>query len=850
MKIKSFLLYFMITASSFAASNIIPAEIIYSNPAPGAKSVPVQSGIIIRFDEKYQPSLNEGSLKFDVTGEKSGIHNGKVIISGSTAIFEPDNYFEISEKVDVSVNSSLFAAGKKFSFSFETNTIREFDPEIFRFASEEKNFQSTNLPAAPSVVGKPTTINGVTVPSDFPSFNIVTSNVTAPGRIFISNWGGTSYMMIMENNGTPYFYKRFPGSNQTRDFKIQPTGTLTRRVYENLNCFVEMDSQFVNIDTFRCKNGYGTDEHEIQMTQNGHSFLIALDYRTVNMSQIVPGGQVNATVIGNHVQELDENHNVVFEFNTWNNFHIADAVHENLTANTIDYIHMNSIAIDYDSNIVISSRHLSEVTKINRRTGQIMWRLGGAHNQFSFPNDTYRISYQHDARPVPGMPNHYTVFDNGNFHSPSFSRVVEYRVDTVNMTATKVWEYRRSPDYYTGWMGNAQRLPNGNTFIDWADNGLPKAYEVTSLKEKVYEANFVQSMPCYRAYRFEWESVSKAPYLVAESYTDKVTLIFNKFGDKRVEKYIVYGGLTPNPATKLDSTANTFINLTNLTNNQRYYFRVTARDSNGTESVYSNEENVLVRMTQPGQNMIQNGDFANGSTGWIFNARNGAAAQGAVVNGQYVVTITNSGSAYSDIQLIQESFPMINGKNYIFSFDARANSNRILEPRVAQNGGNYTVYSKTGPMLITPIMKTYEYQFQMTDPTDYNARLVMNFGTSAITCFLDNIVVKENIPSGSGNENSGIPGEFILYPNFPNPFNPSTVIKYSLPEPGAVKIEVFDIMGESVVKPVTLQQGAGSNEYLFDGAGLSSGIYYCRIGYRSAENNEFKTSVNKMVLLK
>ena len=96
---------------------------------------------------------------------------------------------------------------------------------------------------------------------------------------------------------------------------------------------------------------------------------------------------------------------------------------QNAWRRTIDYVHINSIAIDYDSNIVISSRHLNELTKINRKTGAVMWRLGGAHNQFIFLNDSYGLSYQHDARPVPGKPDQYTVFDDGNFHSPAFSRV-------------------------------------------------------------------------------------------------------------------------------------------------------------------------------------------------------------------------------------------------------------------------------------------------------------------------------------------------------------------------------------------------------------------------------------------
>jgi hypothetical protein len=321
-------------------------------------------------------------------------------------------------------------------------------------------------------------------------------------------------------------------------------------------------------------------------------------------------------------------------------------------------------------------------------------------------------------------------------------------------------------------------------------------------------------------------------------------LIFNKFGDINVEKYIIYGGLSPNPMTKIDSTSNTLIDLTNLTNNQRYYFRVTARNNDGTESSFSNEETVLVRFTGPGQNMILNGDFSDGTNHWIFNARNGAQAQGSVVNGEYVVTISNGGSVYSDIQLIQESFPMINGKNYVFEFDARANSNRVMEPRVAQNGGNYTVYSRTGPIVITPQMQHFQYPFQMTDPTDYNARVVMNFGTSNITSYVDNISVKETLPSEVGEDNLIISKDFVLYPNFPNPFNPSTIIKYALPEQGNIKIEVFNLMGERITKLLDSPQDAGFHQIEFDGSNLSSGVYFYKVEFKSY------VSVQKMLLLK
>jgi hypothetical protein len=846
-------IFFLLIFATMAYANLHaqPADIVYVHPVPGSQHVPVGSTILLKLGATLQAHVDLSSVSFEVIGEKSGLHPGGVGISDNTIVFKPASNFDVSETVHVSVRSSPIGRRDPYSFSFETASIRDFDPAVFQSVSDDRaQARLEKTDAAFPVVGKPTSINGVMVPSDFPQFTVSVSNPTAPGKIFIGNWGGTSYMMILENDGTPYFYRRFSGSTQTRDFKVQPTGTLTRRVYENLNCFVEMDSQYVNIDTLRCMNGYGTDEHDIQLLPNHHSVLIALDYRTVDMSKIVSGGQTNATVIGNHVQELDEHHNVVFEWNCWNNFNIADAVHENLQANTIDYVHMNSIAIDYDGNIVISSRHLSEVTKINRTTGEIMWRLGGLHNQFTFVNDPFGISYQHDVRPVPGKPNQYTIFDNGNFHSPSFTRAVEFSIDTALMTATKVWEYRHTPEYYSPWMGNVQRLPNGNTFIDWADNPLPKAYEVTPSGENVYSATFAQGTPCYRAYRFDWESVVRVPYLVAESYPDKVTLIFNKFGDKNVDKYFIYGGLTPNPVTLLDSTISTSIDMTNLINNYRYYFRVTARNIDGTGSPFSNEENVLVRFTVPGQNMILNGDFSNGSSNWTFNARNGAQAQGSVVNGEYCVTVTNSGTAYSDIQLIQESFPMIQGRTYVFEFDARAASNRILEPRVAQNGGSFIVYSRTGPIVVTPQTQHYRYQFQMTDPTDYVARVVMNCGTSNSTCYIDNVSVKESVPSTIGDKGPDIPKDFVLYANYPNPFNPSTVIRYALPEPGQVTLEVFDLVGQRVANVVDVQQDAGSHQMKFNGANLASGVYLYRVEFKPRDGSTSQVSINKMILLK
>jgi hypothetical protein len=73
------------------------------------------------------------------------------------------------------------------------------------------------------------------------------------------------------------------------------------------------------------------------------------------------------------------------------------------------------------------------------------------------------------------------------------------------------------------------------------------------------------------------------------------------------------------------------------------------------------------------------------------------------------------------------------------------------------------------------------------------------------------------------------PKEFHLYQNFPNPFNPSTIITYSIPEEAEVTLKVFDILGNQIAVLVDRNHSKGTYEVEFDsesiGKGLTSGIY-------------------------
>jgi len=88
------------------------------------------------------------------------------------------------------------------------------------------------------------------------------------------------------------------------------------------------------------------------------------------------------------------------------------------------------------------------------------------------------------------------------------------------------------------------------------------------------------------------------------------------------------------------------------------------------------------------------------------------------------------------------------------------------------------------------------------------------------------------------------PSEFVLYQNYPNPFNPSTTIKYSLPEAGAVKLVLYNMLGEEVKVLVSELQEAGVHKINFNANELGSGMYFYRL-----ETSGF-VDVKKMLLLK
>lgn len=101
-------------------------------------------------------------------------------------------------------------------------------------------------------------------------------------------------------------------------------------------------------------------------------------------------------------------------------------------------------------------------------------------------------------------------------------------------------------------------------------------------------------------------------------------------------------------------------------------------------------------------------------------------------------------------------------------------------------------------------------------------------------------------------KSSVIPNEYALEQNFPNPFNPSTKIKYSLAGAGFITLEVFDILGRSVATLVSEEQSPGIYEVEFNTSVLNvaSGVYYYQLRTRAQSGENEFVSTKKMLLIK
>ena len=141
----------------------------------------------------------------------------------------------------------------------------------------------------------------------------------------------------------------------------------------------------------------------------------------------------------------------------------------------IRWAHVNSLNPGPRGNFILSSRNRNQIFSVSPDFSEVEWQLGGPDSDYAFPDPNDRFYRQHSASELAN--GNILVFDNGamrpDAEGGAYSRALELRLDDVNGTAEKVWEFRADPDVYARNLGDVQRLPNGATLVNFGRSEDP-----------------------------------------------------------------------------------------------------------------------------------------------------------------------------------------------------------------------------------------------------------------------------------------------------------------------------------------------------------------------------------------
>ncbi len=167
-----------------------------------------------------------------------------------------------------------------------------------------------------------------------------------------------------------------------------------------------------------------------------------------------------------------------------------------------------------------------------------------------------------------------------------------------------------------------------------------------------------------------------------------------------------------------------------------YSGRITVSSNGGNQDLTIN-----MSVGSVSDNILVNGDFSDGDTGWLLFVAPEATASGSVKNGEYAVSITNGSNVDWHIQLIQSNLLIENGKTYSVSFDAYAASPRQIAFYIRKASAPHTAYSGYQTFSLTASKQKFSFAFKMNDPTDSNADFSFVLGTSNVDAFFDNVIL-------------------------------------------------------------------------------------------------------------
>jgi len=314
------------------------------------------------------------------------------------------------------------------------------------------------------------------LPADFPlyAFDRV-GNRTGGPDMFSMQMGG-DYGAIIDSNGTPVYWLEADGHPD--NFTVLQDGTLTWSPVDQILLQVgplEVRTlQNELIHRFTGSPGTTADVHEMLLLPNGNYLFGAQHIFQADTTAF--GGSADSDVIGIEVQEWTPQEKEVWSWSSEDKIGLEETGRwwdsPILDTEPYDATHWNAVEPDGKNFMLISMRHTDALYKIDKRSGEIVWKLGGTPTDDSLkvlddPKADYPFGGQHDVR-LDG--DDLTVFDNQTNMEDPQPRALRYKIDEKKGTATLVEEIKDKGAQFSACCGSARRFDDGSWLVGFGGN--------------------------------------------------------------------------------------------------------------------------------------------------------------------------------------------------------------------------------------------------------------------------------------------------------------------------------------------------------------------------------------------
>lgn len=411
---------------------------------------------------------------------------------------------------------------------------------------------------------------------------------TAVGYVFVATMDGPGQRgpMIVDDAGQLVWFRPLQGAVAANfgvhRFRGNPVlawweGSVTDEGY-GLGEYVLVDTSYTEVARVRAGNGLQGDLHEFVITPQGTALFTA--YQTVRADLSSVGGAARAALLDSVVQEVDiASGRVLFEWRASDHVAVSESYCTlSDEAGPFDFFHANSIEVGDDGNLLVSARHTWAIYKIDRTSGEIIWRLGGKRSDFTMGPGT-AFYWQHHAR--WGRGGSLTIFDDGAgfLAEEKLSRGVRLELDETAGSVTLAEQYKHN-HYLADAMGSMQGLSDGGAFVGWGT--VPGFSEFFPDGRLRFDAVFAGGGECYRAFRQTWTgNPSEQPVVVLGQVSGFPYAFASWNGSTSLRAWRLNTGATPNGLIPRLSVPSTGLETKIPLKQSRGYITVDALDGDG-----------------------------------------------------------------------------------------------------------------------------------------------------------------------------------------------------------------------------------------------------------------------------